>query len=335
MNWDLESTDSDVEKFLNDLRPHTLEHFEILSYSMLGPRSIRAVNSHLNSLTELKLTSLNGDAIAALPSLTAPPRLRALTLTDSKSLALDDEYDSMVTRVGEWIHGCKSLRQLNLRKFVNDAILLSHALREDGPRLTTLRLAGYNATRARSFHEALALQGSLQELSLSGECIEYPEDIEILVQAITQLNDLRVLELLEVSDGFTPDHIIALMPFLPRLERLAIGGDHFDDGIWNTFLCLPKLKYLFINALSDFTVQGILCFIAQLGPDNRGFNLSIMNSTNEAKLTDEEQELIRNTIENSLGGAFDFGLAQGKYTESGFCQEDIDLLMQWLLRRIQ
>ena len=53
-------------------------------------------------------------------------------------------------------------------------------------------------------------------------------------------------------------------------------------------------------------------FITQLGPENSGFNLSIMNSTNDANLTYEEQGLIRDTLENSLGGAFDFGLAQGK-----------------------
>lgn len=311
-----DSYDPDAEKFLKDLRPHTLEHFEVASYSQLGARSIWGIGSHIDSLEVLKLSSLDGVTIRALSSLPTPPRLKTLTLTDSESLPRDDTFSPMVEQISEWIHGCRSLRQLELRKFVDDTFLLSHALAEDGPRLTTLGLASFRVAGANSFHGALATQGSLRKLRLSGECLEEPEDIEGMVQALAQLKDLQVLELLEVSDGFTPDHIVALMPFLPRLEQLAIGGDHFDDSIWNAFLCLPKLKNLSINALSDFTAQGILDFIAQLGPENSGFNLSIMNSTNDSNLTDEEQSLIRDTLENSLGGAFDFGLAQGKYFES-------------------
>ena len=307
-----EDSEIECETFLSELRPQTLEYFEVLSYSRLGPRSIRAMGLHINSLTELKLTSLGMDSIAELPSLKAPPALKVLVLTDSSPWSLDDEYYATITRVAEWIRSCKSLQRLELRKFVDDPVLLSQALVEDGPRLTTLSVVDYSSDRARAFHDALASQESLQNLYLSGEDIELPEDNEILVQAITQLKNLRELELEEVSDGFTPDHIMALTPFLPHLEKLWIGGDHFDDSIWNAFLCLPKLQSLVIRALSEFTVQGILDFIAQLGPGNRGMKLSILNSTTEATLTEEQQKLIHDTLENSLDGSFDFGLAHGE-----------------------
>lgn len=300
------------ENFLNDLHPHTLEHFEIVSYSELGPRSIAGIGSHINSLEVLKLSSLDADAIKALSSLPTPPRLKTLTLTDSKPLPVDDTYNPMVREISEWIHGCRSLRQLELRKFVDDTLLLSHALREGGPSLTTLGLASFRAVGVDSFNEALATQKSLQRLRLSGECLEEAEDIVGMLMAISHLKDLRVLELLEITDACAQDDIKSLFLCLPHLEQLSIGADNFDDSVWHAFLWLPKLKSLSINALSDFTAQGILGFITQLGPENSGFNLSIMNSTNDANLTYEEQGLIRDTLENSLGGAFDFGLAQGK-----------------------
>lgn len=307
--------DSEAEKFLTDLRPNTLESFETVSYSSLREGSIRGLGSHLNSLEVLNLSSLNADTVRSLVSLPALPRLKKLILTDSKPFPKDEAYTALSRQFGEWIYSCKSLRLLNLRVFVDDIFfLLSHALREDGPRLTTLDFSCLSTVAGiDSFYEALATQGTLQNFRVTGDCFEEPEYIGGMVQALVHLKNLRALDLYGVSDGFTPDHIMALMPFLPRLEHLAVGGDHFDDTIWKAFLCLPKFKSLTINALSDFTAQGILDFIAQLGPGNTGFNLSIMSSTNDANLTDEEQKLINDTLENSLGGVFEFCLAQGKF----------------------
>lgn len=308
-----EDSEIECETFLSELRPHSLEYFEVLSYSRLGPRSIGAMGLHLNSLTELKLTSLGMDSIAALPSLTAPPALRVLVLTDSCPEVLYEEHELTITRVAGWIRSCKSLQQLELRRFVDDPVLLSLVLVQDGPPLTALSVMGYDSDRARGFHDALASQKSLQNLYLSGSDIELPEENEILVSSITQLRNLRELELEGISDGFTPDLIMVLTPFLTHLEKLWISGDHFEDIILNAFLCLPKLQNLVIRALSEFTMQGILDFIAQLGPGNRGMKLSILNSTTEASLTEEQQKLVHNTLENSLGGSFDFGLAHGEF----------------------
>lgn len=305
------NAEADCEEFLNELRPQTLEYFETISYSQLGPRSIRAMGFHLNSLVELKLTSLTIEAIAELPSLISPPALRVLVLTDSIPASRDDEFYSTLTRVAGWISSCESLRRLELRRFVDDSALLSLALTDEGPHLTTLSITGYTMATSRPFHEALASQQMLQNLYLRGEGTDNPDDNATLVQSISQLNDLRELELKDISDGFFPDHVMTMTPFLPQLERLWISGDYFDDGIWNAFLCLPKLQSLAIHALSEFTTQGILSFITQLGAGNKGFALSILNATVEGNLTEEEQSVIRDTLRHNLDGSFDFGLAQG------------------------
>ncbi|PWY73645.1 hypothetical protein BO70DRAFT_364545 [Aspergillus heteromorphus CBS 117.55] len=309
------NAEADSEVFLNELRPDTLEYFEVLSYSQLGPRSIKSIGSHLNSLTELKLTSLTIETIAELPSLTAPPALKVLVLTDSIPAAPDENFYSTVTRVAEWICTCRSLRRLELRRFVDDSTLLSQVLADEGVRLTSLSLAGYTMAGSHAFHEALACQQTLQMLYLRGEGGEFPQDNELLVQAIAQLHDLRELELKDISDGFTPDHVIALTPSLPLLERLWISGDFFDDGALTAFLCLPKLQSLAIHAFSKFTADGILGFIAQLGSGNRGFNLTILNAV-DSTLTEDAQTVIRDTLRVSLDGSFDYGLAQEEFSDT-------------------
>ena len=308
------NAESESQEFLDELASNTLQYFEVLSYSQLGPRSIKALNNHLNSLTELKLTSLTLEAIAALPSLTAPPALRVLVLTDSIPAVRDEGFYSVIMRVAEWIRSCKALRRLELRRFVDDAVLLSHVLTDENLRLSNLSLAGYTMAGAQDFHQALASQHSLQILNLRGESSETPEDNELLVQAIGQLNELRELELKDISDCFTPDHLITLTPYLPHLERLWVSGDFFNDEVWDAFRGLGKLQSLVIHALSEFTTQGILRFITSLQSGNKGFSLSILNSTSDTDITEEAQNQIREVLKTNLNGTFDFGLAQGEYT---------------------
>lgn len=300
------------ERFLNGLQPHTLEYFEVISLSQLGPRSIKGFANHLNSLTELKLTSLEIEAIAELPSLTSPPALKVLALIDSTPALRDEKFYTVVKDVAEWIRSCKNLRQLELRRFLDDPLLLSQALTDDRLRLTKLSVEGYMMETSRAFHEALASQTSLQSLYLQGESSEFPDDQATLIQALGQLSNLRELELKDISENFTPDHVVTLTPYLPQLERLWIGGHDFDDDVWNAFLGLSKLHVLIIHALSNFTTEGILDFIAQLGPGNRGLHLSILNALSDAKVTEEAQVVISDTLAQTLGGTFDFGLARGK-----------------------
>lgn len=298
------NSETDAEMFLDELLPHSLKYFEMLSSCHLGPRSIRAIGTQLNSLVELKLTSLGIEAIAELPTLAVPPVLKVLVLTDSIPAARNEYFYSTVTRVADWIRSCKSLRQLELRRFVDDSRLLSQVLNDESVRLRALSLTGYTMVGSHDFHSALACQQSLQHLLLRGECSEIPADTELLIQAIGQLANLRELELKDISDYFTSNHVKALTPCIPHLERLWIGGDFFDDDIWAAFRCLPELKSLAIHALSEFTAQGILDFISSLGVDHRGMNLSILNSVAPG-LTAEAQILIRDTLKGHLDGTFD------------------------------
>lgn len=297
----------DSEKFLHELRPNTLDSFEVLILSNLGPRTVRALSSHWNSLAELKLLSLGIEAIAELHLLTAPPALKVLTLQHSTVGVYEEAYSRSLNRVADWIRSCKALQRLELIRFMkDDALLLAKVLPEESLRLSSLSVEGCRTHDAILFHEILHHQSSLQYLYLEGHKINQPEHNGSLVRSISQLNSLRELELEHISDGFTTDHLKTLTPCLPHLERLRISGEYFRDDALDAFLCLHRLQSLIIDGPNSFTTQGLLSFITQLGPGNRGFALSIFKSANGTDITEEAQKPIRELLESKLDGAFLF-----------------------------
>lgn len=180
--------------------------------------------------------SLEIESISQLTSLAAPPALKVLVLTESylesqNEGGWDEDFYLVVTELANWIRSCKALRRLELGQFVDDPVLLSHVLIDDSLRLTTLSLEGYNMPDSSTFHEALSCQKSLQNLYLSGKGSFLSEDNEILVQAISQLHDLRELELDGISDCCTFDHLTTLTHHLSHLESLWINVGNFDDDI--------------------------------------------------------------------------------------------------------
>ncbi|OJJ01148.1 hypothetical protein ASPVEDRAFT_52165 [Aspergillus versicolor CBS 583.65] len=310
------NAESEAEELFNALRPNSLEYFEVLSFSHLGPRSINALGTQKNSLTELKLTSLTIDTIRELPSLTALPNLEVLSLTDSVPATWDESFYTNLGLVADWIRTCTKLKRLEVRKFMHDAELLSQVMMSDDIHLTNLSFAGFKLTRSGGFLPALGSHTSLQTLYLRGEGSEDPRDNNLLVDAVGVLGNLRELELKDVSDWFTMEQVEAVTSFLPHLERLWISGEAFNDSIWPAFVCLTKLKSLAIYALSNFTANGVVDFISQLGPDNKGLSLSILNATSGVNFPDEALGMIREMLAANLDGTFDFGLAQEEFSDA-------------------
>lgn len=267
-------------------------------------------------MTELKLTSLTIDTIRELPSLTALPNLEVLSLTDSAPATWDESFYTNLGLVADWIRSCTKLKRLEVRKFMHDAELLSQVMMSDDIHLTSLSFAGFKLTRSGGFLPALGSHTSLQTLYLRGEGSEDPRDNNLLVDAVGVLGNLGELELKDVSDWFTMEQVEAVTSFLPHLERLWISGEAFNDSIWPAFACLTKLKSLAIYALSNFTANGVVDFISQLGPNNKGLSLSILNATSGVNFPDEALGMIREMLAANLDGTFDFGLAQGSMSRS-------------------
>ncbi|KAL2834403.1 hypothetical protein BDW59DRAFT_137791 [Aspergillus cavernicola] len=314
--------ETDAEELFNALRPNSLDYFEVLSFSVLGPRSIKALGTQKASLTELRLTSLNINTIRELPSLSTMPKLETLALTDSVPTAWAGQFYQTVDQVADWIRSCKNLKRLELRRFLDDAELLSQVLTDDTIHLSTISFAGYNLLRPGRFPDALGSHQSLQTLYLRGEGSPAPEDNTRLIDSLSKLTDLTDLELKDVSDWFSMDNVMNLTPFLPHLERLWISGETFDDSIWPAFLCLPMLKSLSIYAPSNFTATEVIEFLLQLGPGNKGLNLSILNAVSPTDISDDAQGMIQEVLDERLQGSFDFGLAQEEFSDE---DSDIEL----------
>ncbi|KAL4743817.1 hypothetical protein BDV11DRAFT_177464 [Aspergillus similis] len=305
----------EAEELFNALRANSLEYFEVLSFSHLGPRSMRALGTQRDSLTELKLTSLNIDTIRELASLGPLPNLEVMSLTDSAPAAWDEPFYATLGEVADWIGTCAKLERLEVRRFMHDSRLLSKALMNDNIHLISLSFAGFKLHDGFRFLYDLKNHRSLQYLYLRGEGSPDPAQNNLLVESVGALHELRELELKDVSDFFTMEQAGELTMSLPSLERLWISGEAFNDSIWPAFLCLSQLKSLAIYALSNFTADGVIHFISQLGPGNHGLSLSILNATSAVDFPDEMQGMIREILAGSLEGSFDFGLAQEEFSD--------------------
>lgn len=72
-----------------------------------------------------------------------------------------------------------------------------------------------------------------------------------------------------------------------------------------------------INALSNFTLNGLLDYVSRLGAGNWGLALAVMMADPENPLTEEGQSLVRETLAAKVEGRFDYTLARGRICERG------------------
>lgn len=121
---------------------------------------------------------------------------------------------------------------------------------------------------------------------------------ETLVQTVSKLNQLRVLDIVEY---LSPAQIKTLMPCLPKLESLTFPGEDLDDGIWLSF-CGLKLNHLDISGGCDFTAQPILDFISQLVSGNNGLQIFISANEPMENILDEEFDAIKDALGRKVAG---------------------------------
>ncbi|KUL84048.1 hypothetical protein ZTR_07132 [Talaromyces verruculosus] len=316
--------DTEAERVLSSLRPNSLETFEVISLSFIGPRTILALGAHLDSLTKLVLTNLSIEAIAQLPTLGPPKALKRLVLTDSQPTVRDDSFNETLAAVAGWISQCQNLRHLQLRDFMgmDDMSLLAKVLVDDRIRLETLQMRCYFTENNEDFHHALSLQAeSLQSLILQRKRHAVVQNETSLLQAICKLSQLRELDLKEVSDFYTAGHVMTMMPYLTKLERFSVNGLSFDDDLWPSFLAVKNLRFLAIHAYSEFTAEGILDFVSQLGPNNNGFQLIITSAIADSAIPADAQSIISDALAQNVGGTFDYEVLIESDSEDSFVSD--------------
>ena len=162
------------------------------------------------------------------------------------------------------------------------------------------------------FHTALNQQPTLRRLHLRAD----PDpptlhDIETLMNAFCALKGLHELSLTRISDYFTDEHIKLLAEHLPDLEEFSIGGYGISDAVLNGVAKLKKLKAATFGGITTFTMDGLMNYIEQLGPDNHGLVLSIDMADPDSGLSEEEQDLLRELVETKVDGRFEYQLLRG------------------------
>jgi hypothetical protein len=312
--WLESDADQTFATFVSGLRPHSLEYFEMISFSNIASLSFKALNQHSKSLTELTLGSLHDDAILALGRLKECTALRTLVLEDNVgSLQLEATQNDVFLEIVEWLSACSHLRDLTLKKFYDGPAILAQVLSSPNVSLIKLSLEGYVVRRhgSAAFHTSLSEQPGLQSVWLKGDGEEVlPHDLDIMVDALCRLPNLRELVLKDVSDEFDESHIIRLALGLPLLlEDFWTSGGEVSSEVLSCLSRLKHLKNLTLYALTKFSSQEIIDFLSGLDVQTqRGFNLSLMASDVEHDLSEDEQNLIREILKAKLDGRFDFVL---------------------------
>lgn len=310
--WRSPDADAAFATFLDELKPNTLAYFEMISFNSLGKASFQALGRH-KTLQQLDLGNLEEDAILNLNALKDCTELQMLKLHDNYgSIQLEALNNDVFLEVVEWLSSCENLRDLSLKKFFDGPALLSRVLYSPNVKLNRLSLEGYTVrhTNAQLFHSALAEQKSLESVWLKGNGEDTtPDDLQIMVEGLCNLTNLRELVLKDVSDEFTEEHIVALSLSLPLLEDFWTSGGEVSSDILLPLTNLKNLKNLTLYAMTQFTSDAILDFLTHLDSETqKGFNLSLMAADPEYDLTEVEQDIIREYIRAHLDGRFDFVL---------------------------
>ena len=302
-----------LASFLNDLRPQSLEAFEIFSYSDIGAETFLALNCHRGSLQELKLNNIKPEAMPSLSLMKGCVALTSLLMTETIGTTdLENRQHDVFLEVVAWLRKCRGLQSITFQKFMSAPAILTPILLEDNIHLAKLELEGYSGVASREFHLALAHQQSLRSLWLKGDGDDFVrDDFDALIGSLSKLTQLVDLRLRDISDYFRDEHICQLARSLPRLEEWWTSGFGITDAIWTDVASLRSLRRLELSAWTTFTIQGLLEFISTLKDGNRGLILSVMMADPESGLTEDEQSLVRDTLLAKAEGRFDYILARG------------------------
>ena len=311
--WQHPNADQHFASFLNEIRPNSLESFEIISTSQIGAESFLALNCHREALTELKLVGLKAEAIPAISFLKGCTSLVSLSLAENgvATQDLEKRHNDVFLETVAWLRECKGLKTISMTKMLSATGLLTPVLLENSINLTKLELEGYSMSESGDFHRALASQTSLQALWLKGESSDLGSDVDILVESLSKLENLTDLRLREISDYFLDNHICKLAQCLSKLETWWTSGYAITDAIWKDVVCLHCLRDLNLSAVTRFTADGIMSFVLSLGSGNKGLVLNVTMGDEDFHLSEEEQSIIKETIGSQVGGRFDFMYFRG------------------------
>ncbi|KAF2097222.1 hypothetical protein NA57DRAFT_57816 [Rhizodiscina lignyota] len=310
--WDGDDTDHKLSVFIAGLPSNHLHGFETISKTGIAAESFLSLNSHADSLRDLKL-AIGADAVPHLGLLKGCTNLELLDIVDgSGTIDIEKTQNDVFLEMIVWLRDCHKLRELNFTKFLSAAALLAQVLGDQNIRLEHLKLDSYLVKDQRDFHLALTHQTNLISLNLEGnsDTITF-DDRSTFVDSLSHLKELRDLKLVFRSDEvdlLTDPEISTLVENLPNLQELYISGYGVTDAVLEKMSGLRSLRSVNFFAVTTFTIDGLLDFVDKLGPGNQGLSVVIDMADPESALTEEEQNLVREALVAKVGGRLEYQL---------------------------
>jgi hypothetical protein len=256
---------------------------------------------------------LENDVIPQLGILKECTALESIKLTDDGKIIDLKSNEEAISGITSWLLSCHKLHTLTLHGFTSGAALATTVLLSDKIRLEELEVDNYPESDQDSFHLALLNQTGLQRLLLDGEEVKTRDGLDIFVNSICQLKQLRSLKLVWVSTCLSDRHISAIMENLENLEHIYVMGLGLRDVSLESAGYLRKLQSVTFSGLTNFTMDGFLELIGRLGPGNKGLVLTVDSANGEDGLSDEEQTFVRNALVEAVDGRFEYNFFRGKY----------------------
>ncbi|KAI9740717.1 MAG: hypothetical protein M1818_004682 [Claussenomyces sp. TS43310] len=302
--------DADLAEFFSSLRPNSLRAFQVNSRNDIAAESFLALNSHRESLSDLRLGDIPSSGMKALSLLAGCTALETLNLRDSTgTIRLEATENDVFLEVLAWVRSCSNLKHIRVEKFTDGPSLLTSLCMENEIHLRSLSLNHYSLANNQELHRALTHQPSLESLELRADAEEsFRDDIDTLISSICTLKELNDLNLLDTSDYFKNAEVHRLAMSLQKLKFFTIGGYEMNDDVWPALSSLSYLVSMSFHAVTSFTFEGILKYISSLKDTNGGLTLSIMCATMESDLSQGERAIIREAIAAKVDGKFEFVL---------------------------
>lgn len=314
-NWSPRDSPERDHKFatlISALRPQSLQQLHTMNDIGAATETYLALNQHGKSLEDLSLFVTN-ESLPQLSLLQECVALRALRIEDTHgTIDLEATHNDVFLETIAWLRKCHNLQRLGSTKLQSGAAIATPILLEEKIKLNTLEIDSYTLKDHRAFHQALVhQQGSLRNLNLSGYTDEmFRDDIDILVDSLKQLHELRDLRL-NLPEILKDEHLVSIIGNLTCLEDLYVSGLEFNDVVLDTLATLSNLRSVALSGISKFTIKGLLDFVSRLGPGNAGIRITIDMADPDTLLSDESVNVIRECLVEKTGGTLEYQPLRG------------------------
>ncbi|KAH7139019.1 hypothetical protein B0J11DRAFT_501202 [Dendryphion nanum] len=306
--WLSEERDHKLSKFISAIRPQSLQFLEAITEIGASAETFLSLNTHSKSLKDLRLTVSN-DSLPHLALLSGCTAVENLYVEDQfGAVNIEMTQNDVFLELISWLQKCSSLNGLSLCKFLSASALITPLLFSPTLKLRQIVIDPYIPKDSRLFHQALIQQrNSLQYLSLTGDTEGmFRDDIDILVDSLTQLTNLKELRLYLVQEVFHDEHLIPIFQSLPLLEDVYITGMEIKDEVLECVGALANLKSVEFSGISKFTLDGLLEFVERLGPNNFGIRIMVDMADPETLLAEEELELVKEGLKLKVAGRLEY-----------------------------